>query len=367
MTSSPFAFQKSGTRPATPPSTHSSSAWGKSPLTFSLKDSPARSAPDPEHLKAVWSQASGRPAGSTSNSLKGIADDLPSIPFTVQDMKSEDGETPPPTAPAPAPPRLSLQEVTRAFQQVPDAPAQSTSSRPPSYAQTPLLSSGSPQTHRSNQPVANSLPLQHAVRPAFAPYPHSMVGHSPSPTMMYAPGIPSPVAHHRMSVSGPSPPIAHGMWLPTPQPPPSQPGSFIRPAGVPPPTQMMYPSPAPGAPPGVPSQMVHRRMSVVSPGGVHPSAPGMYHGHPMDMQNHMHARSPHLSHTHTGGHPVPMHVGHVFSSPQSGPQAPTMYAVPVGAGRGGMMPRPAYEGYPPAPPHSASYQSVPSTSFVFQS
>lgn len=352
----------------TPPSTHPSSAWGKSPLTFSLKDSPARSAPDPEHLKAVWSQAPGRPLGSTSNSLKGIADDLPSIPFTVQDMKSEDGGTPPPTAPAPAPSRLSLQEVTRAFQQVPDAPPQSTSSRPPPYAQTSLLASGSAQTQRSNQPVAISLPPQHGVRPAFPPYPHSMVGHTPSPTMMYAPGIPSPVAH-RMTVSGPSPPIAHGMWLPTP-PPPSQPGSYIRPTGVPPPPQMLYPSPVPGASPGVPGQMMPRRMSVVSAGGVPPpSAPGMYHGHPMDIQSHMHARSPHLNHAHAVGHAVPphMHVGHVFSPPQTG-QAPAMYAVPVGAGRGSMLPpRPGYEGYSPVPPHNASYQSVPSTSFVFQS
>lgn len=347
----------------TPPPTHASSAWGKSPLSFS-----ARSAPDPEHLKAVWSQAPGRSAGSTSNSLKGIADDLPSIPFTVQDMKSEDGETPPPSAPPTAPSRLSLQEVTRAFQQVPDAPPQNVPSRPPSYAQTPLLSSGNAQNHRSTQPVAITLPQQHGVRPAFGPYPHTMVGHSPSPTLMYAPGVPSPVAHHRMAVSGPSPPIAHGMWLPTPPPPPSQPGSFMRPTGVPPPQQMMYPSPAPGPAPGVSGQMMHRRMSVVSPAGVPaPSAPSMYHGHPMDIQSHMHARSPHLSHAHAVGHPVQhMHVGHMFSSPQSG-QAPAMYAVPVGAGRGGMVPRPGYEGYPPVAPHNGSYQSVPSTSFVFQS
>ena len=358
-------FQRPGTRPVTPPSAHASSAWGKSPLSFSLKDSPARSAPDPEHLKAVWSQASGRPAGSTSNSLKGIADDLPSIPFTVQDMKSEDGETPPPTAPVATPSRLSLQEVTRAFQQVPDTPPQNTSSRPPSYAQTPLLPSGNSQNHRSNQPVAISLPPQHGVRPAFGPYPHTMVGHSPSPTMMYAPGVPSPVLHHRMAVSVPSPPIAHGMWLPTPPPPPSQPSSFMRPAGVPPPPQMMYPSPAPGTAPGVPSQMMHRRMSGVSSGGVpSSSAPSMYHSHPMDMQGHMHAQSPHLGHAHAVGHPV-QHM-HLFSSPQSG-QAPAMYAVPVGAGRGGMVPRPGYDGYPPVPPHSGSYQSVPSTSFVFQS
>ena len=351
----------------TPPSTHTSSAWGKPPLSFTVKESPARSAPDPEHLKAVWSQASGRPAGTTSNSLKGIADDLPSIPFTVQDMKSEDGETPPPTAPAPAPSRLSLQEVTRAFQQVPGAPTPvANATRPPSYAQTPLLGSGSTQGHRSNQPVAISLPPQHGVRPAFTPYSHSMVGHSPSPTLMYAPGIPSPGAHHRMTVNGPSPPMAHGMWLPTP-PPSSQTGSFMRPVGAPTHTQMMYPL-APGTSPGVPGQMMHRRMSVVSPSGMPPPpGPHVYTGHPMDMQGHMQAQSPHLAHAHPLGHPVPhMHVGHIYSPPQPG-QTPAMYAVPAGAGRGGILPRPAYEGMqqvPQLPPHNPGYQTVPPTSFV---
>ncbi|KAF8591969.1 hypothetical protein K439DRAFT_1656414 [Ramaria rubella] len=351
------------TRSVTPPSTHSNSAWGKSPLSFSMKDSPARSAPDPEHLKAVWSQTTGRAVGSTSNSLKGIADDLPSIPFTVQDMKSEDGETPPPTAPAPPPSRLSLQEVTRAFQQVPDTPASTAAPRPPSYAQTPLLSPGSGHPHRSNQPVAISLPPQHSVRSTYGPYSHPLVGHSPSPTLMYAPGVPSPVIHHRMTVNGPSPPITHGMWLPTPPPPPTQTGPFMRPTGAPPPAQLMYPSPGPGTSPGAPGQMMHRRMSAVSPGNVPPPPSSMYPGHPMDMQSHMHARSPHLAHA----HPMPhMHVGHVFSQAPTG-QAPAMYAVPIGAGRGGMMPRPGYESYPAVLPHNASYQPVPSTSFVFQS
>ncbi|KAF8528071.1 hypothetical protein BU17DRAFT_81297 [Hysterangium stoloniferum] len=343
---------ESASLPQTPPAAHNNATWGKSPLNFSLKESPDRRAPDPEHLKAVWSQPSGHPSGSTSNSLKGITDDLPSIPFTVQDMKSEDGGTPPPTAPVPTPSRLSLQEVTRAFQQVPDSPA----NRQAPYTQTPLLS----QNHRHNQPMGVSFPPPPG-RPAFAPYPHTMVGHSPSPTLMYAPGMPSPIAHHRMAVNGPSPPIAHGMWLPTPPPPP-QPGSFIRPAGAPS-GQVMYPSTGPVAPPTAPGQMMHRRVSG-NPGSMAPPPAPMY-AHQMDM-NQMHSRSPHMAHAPVG-HPMQhMHVTHVFSPPQPPVQAPTMYAVPVGAGRGGMMPRPGYDGYGGVP-LNPGYQQVPTTSFVFQS
>ena len=61
-------------------------------------DSPAR-APDPEHLKAVWSQTSNKAGLHPVNSLEGIADDLTALPFTLQDVKSEDGETPPPSLP----------------------------------------------------------------------------------------------------------------------------------------------------------------------------------------------------------------------------------------------------------------------------
>ncbi|KIK98508.1 hypothetical protein PAXRUDRAFT_24167 [Paxillus rubicundulus Ve08.2h10] len=80
----------------TPASASFSTPWSKSPLGFPSKDSPAR-APDPEHLKAVWSQATDKEPMAAVNSLEGIADDLTALPFTIQEVKSEDGETPPPT------------------------------------------------------------------------------------------------------------------------------------------------------------------------------------------------------------------------------------------------------------------------------
>lgn len=338
--------QFAGGSSETTTSTHPTPPWGKQTLGFSAKDSPGRSVPDPEHLKAVWSQSTTQPFGNTSNSLKGITDELPSIPFNVQDMKSEDGETPPPTAPAPTTTRLSLQEVTRAFQQVPDSPA-GPSSRPNAYAPAPFVS----QAHRLNQPVAITLPPGQPMRPTYAPYPHAIVGHSPSPTLMYAPGMPSPITHHRMPVNGPSPPVAHGMWLSTPQPPSSQHGTWrpAAPSGTP---TMMYPHPGSMATPG---QVMPRRMSVISPPNVQAAPTGMYGSIPMDM----HARS---SHPPAMGVPMgPMHMGPMFS-PQPG-QAP-MYAMPVGAGRGSVVPRPGYEGYPAMPPHAASYHHSPS--FMFQ-
>ena len=63
---------------------------------MAIKESPAR-APDPEHLKAVWSQTPDKAHIQPINSLKGIADDLTSVPFSLQDVKSDGGETPPPS------------------------------------------------------------------------------------------------------------------------------------------------------------------------------------------------------------------------------------------------------------------------------
>ncbi|KAJ7919112.1 hypothetical protein B0H13DRAFT_261543 [Mycena leptocephala] len=113
--------------PLTPPSHHTAS-WARSSLNISVKESPLRG-PDPEHLKAVWSQTSNKAGLHAVNSLEGIADDLTAIPFTLQDVKSEDGGTPPPTTSI-ASSRMSLHDVTRAFQQVPSS-SSSSSLRPP--------------------------------------------------------------------------------------------------------------------------------------------------------------------------------------------------------------------------------------------
>ncbi|GJJ09595.1 hypothetical protein Clacol_003818 [Clathrus columnatus] len=357
--------EESTTRPETPPLStqqQASSPWGKVMAFPVVKDSPTRRVPDPEHLKAVWSQPTSLPAGNSLNLFKGITDDLPFIPSAVQDMKSEDGETPPPTAPAP-PSRLSQQEVARAFQQVPESSA----SRPSTYPHNPFLS----QHHRPNHPMIPPAAARSGYPSSY--HPHSVMGHSPSPTLIYAPSMASPVPHQRIPVSGPSPPITSGVWLPTPPPVPSQPGNYLRPAGVlPPPPQMAYPSPG-----SAPNQMLHHRIPLMAPGSL-PPAPqppqggGLYTPAQMhhDMRN-MHMRSPHMTHA-TAAHPhaVPMQPMQTMHHPMFSPPPPghlgqpqPMYALPVGAGRGAMMPRNGYEAYPGMTP-SAGYPNAP---YMFQS
>ena len=70
------------------------SAHPNPPLNFAVKGSRAR-APDPEYLKALWSQASDKTRVHSVNSLEGIAGDLTGLPFTPQDVKPEDKESPP--------------------------------------------------------------------------------------------------------------------------------------------------------------------------------------------------------------------------------------------------------------------------------
>lgn len=212
---------------------NSSSKWNKSPLSFPVKESPARG-PDPEHLKAVWSQASDKARLPAVNSLEGIADDLTALPFTLQDVKSEDGETPPPSTSV-ASSRMSLHDVTRAFQQVPSSSSSST------HRVTPL----SPPS--TTQPVSRptytyALPQapNSGMRPAaYAPYPSPMMSHSPGP--MYPHPMSSSPVPSRMSVSGHAPLYAQPVWMPLS---PGQPG-MMRPLTSPYPSQMM-PYPAPG-------------------------------------------------------------------------------------------------------------------------
>lgn len=203
------------------------------------------------------------------------------------------------------------------------------------------------------------------------------MGHSPSPTLMYATGVDSPVLHQRLPVNGPSPSVAGGVWLSTPPlPVASQHGSYLRPTGAPPPPQMVY------SPSGTtPNQMVPHRMAMMGHGSI-PTAPppmqagGLYAPAPMpDMRNmqnmqNMHVRSPHLAHTTpTHPHAVPMQTMHpaMFSPPPPPPpghagQPQTMYALPTGANRGTMVPR-GYEGYHAMPPHAG----YPTTPYMFPS
>lgn len=195
--------------PETPPHVTISAPWPKSPRALSLKESPARP-PDPEHLKAVWSQTSNKAEPPSINSLEGIGDDLAPVPFTISEVKSEDGETPPPTQPS-GPSRMSLHDVTRAFQQVPTSSSANKRTAP---------FTSPPTTHRQPtipHPPPNAIP-NGAVRPPYAGYPP--VVSSPSPTMVYSmPMAPSPIP--RQMIANGAPQYPHGMWVPVAGAPPT--------------------------------------------------------------------------------------------------------------------------------------------------
>ena len=234
----------------TPPTHHSTSSWTRSSTSLPIKESPAR-APDPEHLKAVWSQTSNKAGLHAVNSLEGIADDLTALPFTLQDVKSEDGETPPPSLPS-APSRMSLHEVTRAFQQVPTS--SSTPNPPPHRASFSPPSTHAPvarPTTAVNYPYSPA--AQNNMRPAYVPYPSQMMNHSPGP-IIYHPMASSPVPS-RMQVNGHTPLYSQPMWMTLPGPSPQGHSNMMRPVPSPYPPQMMAYSSA-GYAPQPPSNMM---------------------------------------------------------------------------------------------------------------
>lgn len=277
-----------------------------------MKESPAR-APDPEHLKAVWSQTSDKAGSRTVNSLEGIADDLTSLPFTLQDVKSEDGATPPP-APGASSSRMSLHDVTRAFQQVPSSSA-STPSKPPISppSTTAPVARPSPSNYSYSVPPNN-------MRPAYATYPSPMMSHSPSPTMMYPQMISSPVPT-RIQGNGHTPVYnPPAMWVPV-QHHTQNANNMMRPMGPYAPPMMaytpngapaMYPSAMPANMPGTPqSQTIqanrHRNMPVMSPIMQH-AGPHMYPASPAMM---------HMQMTPTSGF-MPLPAGRGQTRPENG-------------------------------------------------
>ncbi|KDR84798.1 hypothetical protein GALMADRAFT_53483 [Galerina marginata CBS 339.88] len=262
----------------TPPARHPTASWARSSVSLPIKDSPAR-APDPEHLKAVWSQTSNKAGLHPVNSLEGIADDLTALPFTLQDVKSEDGETPPPSLPN-APSRMSIHEVTRAFQTVP------TSSSAPN--QPPLRATFSPPS--THAPVARpttaatyaySPAPQNNMRPAYVPYPSPMMSHSPAPVMYGHPMAASPVPS-RMQLNGHTPLYSQPMWMTMPGPSPQTHGGMIRPVASPYPPQMMpYPSPgyAPQPPPNMMAAVTSQGQNPGRGRGIPVMSPVMSHAH----------------------------------------------------------------------------------------
>ncbi|KAG2368173.1 hypothetical protein BDR07DRAFT_112415 [Suillus spraguei] len=324
----------------TPGSASYSTPWTKSPLSFSsAKESPAR-APDPEHLKAVWSQPSDKALVHAVNSLEGIADDLTALPFTLQDVKSEDGETPPPTSAANAPSKMSLHDVTRAFQQVP------ASSNPATRSSSTLPSSSAagPISRPSNYTYSPVHPPNMSVRP---PFPYSpMMAHPPSPTpLVYPPPSPAP-----RGPNGHSPMFGGGQPIWVPLPSQSHSGA-VRPVTSPYPTQLMaYPSPngvpsmygpppmphGPQSPPQIngTAQPRSRNITVMSP-VLHPATPS------------------HANHSMYAGSPVMMHALPMMAGPQ-----PYMTVAGRGQGRPDGMPAmsPMQQSHPaPQPPHATIY------------
>ncbi|CCM01645.1 uncharacterized protein FIBRA_03706 [Fibroporia radiculosa] len=226
----------------TPPPHATSSSRTKSPKAFP-KESPSR-APDPEHLKALWSQTSNKAELPSINSLEGIADDLTAVPFTLHEVKSEDGGTPPPSGPGLSS-RMSSLDVTRAFQQVPPS---STNSPLRSSTIPPISSPPNGAAARPNHPYLPAMSNSN-LRTPYA-YPSPMLGHAPSPTVMY-PHMTSSPAPRPMMVNGPPSPYAQPMWMPVQGPTGQPPGTMMR---SPYPAQLMpYPSPGTpvyGPPPG---------------------------------------------------------------------------------------------------------------------
>ncbi|EED81264.1 predicted protein [Postia placenta Mad-698-R] len=323
----------------TPPPSASMSPWTKSPRSFSVKESPSRH-PDPEHLKAVWSHPLNKADSSSRNSLEGIADDLAAVPFTIQEVKSEDGETPPPSSSG-VPPRMSSFEVARAFQTVP-----SPSPLGAHQGGSTLPDIGSaPQNGASRPTFAYAPPMAAAnMRPPYG-YPSPMMSHTPSPTVMYPHMAPSPVSRP-MVMNGPPSPYGQPVWVPVPGPPSQPPGAMMRAMASPYPAQLM-PYPSHGGP--VP-------MYAGSPAAVQASLPQPSNA-PQNRAPGMPMLSPVMQPAHAN---LPMYASSpvMMHSPAVVPVPPNHNYSGVPAGRG----RRAYDqAHSHPPPQSGSYVVAPST------
>ncbi|EGN91936.1 hypothetical protein SERLA73DRAFT_80019 [Serpula lacrymans var. lacrymans S7.3] len=182
-------------------------SWGKSPLSLATIETVGR-LPDPEHLKAVWSQRSDNVQRSIGNSLEGIGDDLTALPFTLQDVRSEDDGTPPPSGSL-IPSKVSLYNVTRAFQQRPP-PSDVIDPRSTEIPLSPI--NKAPVRPSAAMSYPHPLPLSPNVHPSGVTYYPPLVAHAPS--MAYAPTASPP----RMPINGLSP-FNQPVWMPLPTPP----------------------------------------------------------------------------------------------------------------------------------------------------
>lgn len=321
------------------PSTTSS--WGRSSLNVPIKDAGSVRVPDPEHLKAVWSQPN-KAAGNSVNSLQDIVDDLATVNFSIQDVKSEDGETPPSTLPTTAS-RMSLHEVTKAFQKVP-------SSSPPSNSSTtlnrnptlmsPPLSSDTPCT-RSPYSYSPMSPTN-AMRVPQPLYDYS--SQPPSQAVIYSHQVSSSPVASRLGVNGHGPPsmrVYSGppLWIPPGPSGPGNPGAVMRPVLSPYPTHMVpFATPSYGHPMGGMGTGQPQPAVGTNGGG----GGGRGRGVPMHL-------SPAMPHAHAQAHPgAAMYV----TSPAMMPMQPVPQQNHAAAT--------AYMGVPPPPiPPSAAVVGTP--------
>lgn len=273
--------------------------------------------PDPEHLKAVWSQASDKADLPASNSLEGIADDLTALQrFTLQDVKSDRGTPPLPTPAGPS--RMSLSEVTRAFQQVPTPSSNIPESMPPP---SPSSTSANHPIRRPSYGFPNAAPNS-AMRPPYPSYPTPMMT-SPSPTLVYPQMAPSP-GSRPMQLSGPPQQYGQPMWIPVPPgSAPPTPAGMVRTLSSPYMTPVMAYSPS-GPPPNMypppHSGFMHAHPQQAGP------QQGQMRGMPM-----LSPMTPHAAIPMYAGSPVLMHA-QPYPSPMTPGRAP---------------PRPLFEGGPP--------------------
>lgn len=275
------------------------------------------------------------------------------VPFTIPAAKLEE----PPTASVPMISRMSSQDVARAFQQVPNSPANVAATK---------TNGTSTASQPARQPASSMLPA--GARPVYPPYPPSMMS-SPSPTLGYPSAMtPSPVPRPMVAASPYGPPP---MWVAMAPPPNGPPGMMRPPYGAqlmpyPPGAMPMYPHPPPPPhhhhphppPPGGPPPHHHH------PNGMHgrPPPPGAVMMSPVPPQAQaaaMYATSPVMMPAHAiPGMPPP---GTPYSGHAPGGRGPPPHQRGPYDGAPGMMQQSASFGSQPSPAYALPPTSYPRT------
>jgi len=285
-----------------------------------------------DRIKSLWDAPNEEDTNTAENSLKGIADDYPpALPTSEQELKSDEEESlkeaksTGTNSPAPTTsrrfPRMSVHDVTRAFQQVPrsTSPSAETPSPPPEAPATQISRTTPSQT--PNPYLQNS-------RTSYSSY------HMPqTPSVMYSvPFGPSPLTTR---------PIAGGhdtsqhMWVPLPpqvyRTPPSS-YSYVPQAGyqavVPVPSKVTTPMAPTGRGRGLPTP--HMMSPIAPPSTTNTYSPTPVHQHPYP------GRAP----------MTPQQVAYP-------PSPVSTYGVPITTGRGTMhRPPNGYDPHTPVTPQN---------------